>query len=157
MEPQRRGARRATAEENNQLTEQVIGAAIAVHRELGPGLLESVYESCLAFELRERGCIVERQRPQPVKYKTLTIEVGYRIDLAVRSTKGTDVLVELKAVDKVIPIHGAQLLTHLRLSDCAVGLLINFNVELLKDGVTRFVNDFPEALCASSAHSAPPR
>ena len=156
MKPQRRGARRVSAEELNQLTARIIGAAIAVHRELGPGLLESVYESCLAFELKELGYQVERQKSQPVTYKTLTIEAGYRIDLAVASN-GAEVLVELKAVDKVIPIHEAQLLTHLKLAGCPVGLLINFNVELLKDGVTRLVNDFPEALCASSAPSAPLR
>ena len=157
MKPQRRGGRGGSAEELNQVTDQIIGAAIAVHRELGPGLLESVYESCLAFELGERGYEVERQRPQAVRYKSLTIEAGYKIDMAIRNAHGVEVLVELKAIEKIIPIHEAQLLTHLKLSGCPVGLLINFNVELLKDGVRRLVNNFPEELCASSPPSAPLR
>jgi GxxExxY protein len=120
-------------EEINDLTERIIGAAIEVHRELGPGLLESTYKACLAHELRSQGLLVEAEKEMPVRYKNLVIEVGYRRDLLVEGK----VIVELKAVDKVHPIHEAQLLTYLRLSQCKVGLLLNFNVKLLKDGITR--------------------
>ena len=157
MEPQRRGERGVTAEELNALSEAIIGAAIAVHRELGPGLLESVYEACLAYELRERGLRVERQRFQGLRYKALTVEDAYRIDLVVENGPAV-VFVELKAVEKLLPIHEAQLLTPLKLAGCTLGLLINFNVEILKDGIRRRVHRFPDtALCASSAPSAPPR
>jgi len=120
----------------NELTEAIIGAAIEVHRVLGPGLLESVYEACLVYELEERGLKVERQRVQPVIYKGMRFDCGYRIDLLVED----QVIVELKAVEHVNPIHEAQLLSYLKLSGRAVGLLINFNVKLLKDGLRRFVN-----------------
>lgn len=118
------------------LTETIIGAAIEVHRELGPGLLESAYEACLVYELGERGAKVERQLILPVVYQGIRIDCGYRIDLWVDG----QVIVELKAVEHVKPIHEAQLLSYLKLSGCAVGLLINFNVKLLKDGIRRFVN-----------------
>ena len=128
-----------------------------VHRAFGPGLLESVYEACLAYERLERGLRVQRQTLQSLRYKRLTIDNAYRIDLVVESGSAI-VLVELKAVEKLLPIHEAQLLTHLKLSGCTLGLLINFNVEMLKEGIRRRVNDFPDdALCASSAFSAPPR
>ena len=120
----------------HELTETIIGAAIEVHRELGPGLLESAYEACLVYELEERGLNVERQKSLPVIYKTNRIDCGYRLDLLVED----QVIVELKAVDHVKPIHQAQLLSYLKLSGRAVGLLINFNVKLLKDGLRRFVN-----------------
>jgi GxxExxY protein len=120
----------------NQLTEQIIGASIEVHRELGPGLLESTYEAALAFELSARGLAFERQAALPVRYKGLLIEVGYRLDLLV----GDSVIVELKAVERVDRIHEAQLMTYLKLSGKKVGLLINFNVPLLKDGIIRRVN-----------------
>lgn len=118
------------------ITEVVIGAAIAVHRALGPGLLESAYEACLVYELMERGVQIERQKALPVTYRGIRIDCGYRIDLLVENR----VIVELKAVEKVIPIHEAQLLTYLRLSGMQVGLLLNFNVSLMKDGVKRYVH-----------------
>jgi GxxExxY protein len=120
----------------DELTKAITGAAIEVHRELGPGLLESAYETGLVYELEERELRVERQRPQPVIYKAARIDCGYRIDLLVEN----QVVVELKAVEKIKAIHEAQLLSYLKCSDRAVGLLINFNVRLLKDGIRRFVN-----------------
>jgi GxxExxY protein len=124
-------------EKLNGITEQIIAAAIEVHRALGPGLLESAYEACLAFELAERGLGVERQKGLPVTYRGVTVDCGYRIDLLVESA----VVVELKAVERLEPIHEAQLLSYLKLSECKVGLLINFNVRMLKDGLRRMVND----------------
>jgi GxxExxY protein len=117
------------------LTELIIGAAIAVHRELGPGLLESAYEACLAHELDERGLGVDRQIPLPIRYRGLRIDCGYRIDLLVEDR----VIVELKAVDQLLPIHEAQLLSYLKLSGRKVGLLLNFKVKMLRDGVRRFI------------------
>ena len=122
----------------NRITEAIIGAAIEVHRELGPGLLESAYELALVFELTRRGLRVSRQKPLPLIYKGHHLDVGYRLDLLVEDA----VIVELKAVDQIAPIHHAQLITYLKLSGCSVGLLINFNVPLLKDGIVRLVNDF---------------
>jgi len=123
----------------NQITEGIIGAAIKVHRDLGPGLLESAYETCLAFELVERGLKVEQQKPLPVVYREVKLDCGYRLDILVEEA----VIVEVKAVDRLAPIHKAQLLSYLRLSGCKVGLLINFNVKVLKDGIRRVVNDLP--------------
>ena len=108
---------------------------MAVHRELGPGLLESAYEACLAFELVERGLSVERQKALPVKYRGVNVDCGYRIDLLVEGK----VIIELKAVERLEPIHEAQLLSYLKLSGCKVGLLINFNVKVLKSGIRRLV------------------
>ncbi|MFB0538014.1 MAG: GxxExxY protein [Anaerolineae bacterium] len=125
----------------NQITEHIIGAAIAVHRALGPGLLESAYEACLAFELAQRGLKVEQQKPLPVLYREVKLDCAYRLDLLVEET----VIVEIKAVDRLSPIHQAQLLSYLKLSGCKVGLLINFNVRVLKDGIRRMVNDFPDS------------
>ena len=125
----------------DRITEGIIGAAIEVHRNLGPGLLESAYESCLAFELVERGLKVEQQKPLPVVYREVKLDCGYRLDLLVEEA----VIVEVKAVDRLAPIHKAQLLSYLRLSGCKVGLLINFNVKVLKDGIRRVVNDFPDS------------
>jgi GxxExxY protein len=119
--------------ENEGLTEKIIGAAIDVHRELGSGLLESAYEAALAHEFHLRGIRFERQKEMPVRYKGFLIEVGYRLDLLVEDS----VIVELKAVTEMHPIYEAQLITYLRLSGCRVGLLINFNVPRLKDGLTR--------------------
>ncbi len=121
---------------SDELTKAIIGAAIEVHRELGPGLLESAYETCLVYELEERGLRVERQRLQPVIYKAARIDCGYRIDLLVEN----QIVVELKAVEKTKAIHEAQLLSYLKCSGRSVGLLINFNVRLLKDGIRRYVN-----------------
>ncbi len=124
----------------NDITEAIIGAAICVHRELGPGLLESAYEACLAYELTERKLQIERQKGLPVVYRGVELDCGYRIDLLVEN----EVIVELKAVELLEPIHDAQLLSYLKLSGCEVGLLINFNVRVLKDGIRRFVNKFQE-------------
>lgn len=123
------------------MTEGIIGAAISVHRELGPGLLESVYETCLAAELIERGIKVERQVPMPVSYKGERLECGFRVDLLVEGI----VIVELKSIANLEPVHTAQLLTYLRLSRCRIGFLINFNVRLLRDGIRRFVYDPPDS------------
>ena len=122
------------------LTEMIIGGAIEVHRHLGPGLLESTYESCLAFELSQRGLIVARQKELPVVYKDVRIDCGYRIDLLVNGT----VVLELKAVEKLMPIHEAQLLSYLKLSGLKLGLLFNFNVRQLTDGLKRIVNGLDE-------------
>lgn len=120
----------------NAITQTIIGAAIEVHRTLGPGLLESAYEACLAFELTSRNLAVETQRPLPLVYHDVKLECGYRIDLLVAGT----VVVEIKSVERLAPIHEAQMISYLKLSGCNVGLLINFNVCTLKDGLRRFVN-----------------
>ncbi|TAM48093.1 MAG: GxxExxY protein [Gammaproteobacteria bacterium] len=120
----------------NFITGQVVDSAIAVHKELGPGLLESTYEACLAHELVNRGLSVERQKNMPVTYRGTKIDCGYRLDLLVNG----HVIVELKAVERFDRIHEAQLLSYLKLSDKKVGLLINFNVKRLKDGMRRFVH-----------------
>ena len=114
---------------------EILDAAMAVHRELGPGLLESAYEQCLAFELARRGLKVERQKELPLVYQGMKIDAGYRIDLLVADA----VVVELKAVERLEPIHEAQLLSYLKLAKRRIGFLMNFNVRLLKDGVRRFV------------------
>ena len=124
-------------EKPNEITEEIIVSAIAVHRALGPGLLESAYEACLAYELTERGLAIERQKGLPVIYRGVNVDCGYRIDLLVEGL----VVVELKAVDKLGPIHEAQLLSYLKLSGCQVGLLLNFNVKMLKQGIRRMVNN----------------
>lgn len=124
----------------NEVTEAIIGGAIAVHREFGPGLYESTYESCLAQELIERGLPFDRQKVLPVQYHGIVIDQAYRIDLMVDGL----VIVELKVVDKLIAIHDAQLLSYLKLSRLKVGLLINFNVLVLKDGIRRLVNGLDE-------------
>ncbi len=134
----------------HEITEQIIGAAIAVHRALGPGLLESTYEACLAHELSERNLHVERQKALPILYKGVRIDCGYRLDLLVEG----QVIVELKAVTNLGPIHEAQVLSYLRLSGCHVGLLINFHVRRLSYGVRRFVSKLPEVPSAPSAYSA---
>lgn len=136
--------------EINRVTEQIIGAAIEVHSALGPGLLESAYEACLAHELTQRGLRVERQRPVPVVYKGVELDCGYRIDLLVEDA----VVVELKAVEAFLPVHEAQVISYLKLSGHHVGLLINFNVVRLRDGLRRLVHDLSESPSASSASSA---
>jgi GxxExxY protein len=123
-------------EQINQVTEKIIGAAINVHRALGPGLLESAYEACLAFELVETGLKIEQQKPIPVIYKRVRLDCGYRLDLLVNDI----VIVEVKSVDQLMPIHEAQLLRYLKLSGCKVGLLVNFNVKMLKEGIRRLAN-----------------
>ena len=120
----------------NGITEVIIGGAIQVHRVLGPGLLESAYEACLAFELKKRGLRIEEQKPLPLVYDQVKLDCGYRIDLVVEGA----VVVEVKSVDALAPIHEAQVISYLKLSGCKVGLLINFNVLQLKQGIRRFVN-----------------
>jgi GxxExxY protein len=119
---------------HNELTHQIIGAAIEVHRLLGPGLLESAYEECLCRELSLRNMKISRQLPVPVVYKDVKLECGYRLDLVVEDK----VVVELKCIEAFAPVHEAIMLTYLRLSGYPVGLLINFNVTILKDGIKRF-------------------
>jgi GxxExxY protein len=123
--------------EINAITHEIIGAAIKVHRHFGPGLLESAYERCLAFELARRGLFVEVQVGLPLIYDGITIDAGYRLDLRVERA----VIVEIKAVESVELIHKAQLLSYLRLSGCRVGLILNFNVVQLTDGITRMILD----------------
>jgi GxxExxY protein len=117
------------------LSKAIIGAAIEVHRQLGPGLLESAYEECLAHEFSLCNILFERQKPVPVTYKTVRLDCGFRLDFLVDSL----VVVELKAVDKLAPIHQAQMLTYLKLTECRLGLLLNFNVTMLRDGIKRVV------------------
>ena len=126
----------------NRVTEEIIGAAIEVHRALGPGLLESAYQACLFFEVVQRGMRAEQQKPLPVVYREVRLDCGYRLDLVVED----GVVVEVKAVDRLAPIHEAQLLSYLRLSGYKVGLLINFNVRVLKEGLRRLVNNYPDSL-----------
>ncbi len=121
----------------NQVTEIIIGASIDIHRALGPGLLESTYEACLFYELEQRGLWVNKQVALPVSYKEVELEVGYRLDLLVQNK----VVVELKSVKELLPVHTAQLLTYLKLSNHRLGLLINFNVAKLTDGIKRIAND----------------
>ena len=125
----------------NPLTERVIGAAIKVHRALGPGLLESVYQSCLVFELRRSGLLVEANVPLPVVYDDVRLDLGFRLDGVVEDY----LVLELKSVEKLVAIHDAQVLTYLKLSGYPIALLINFNVTLLKDGVKRLINANPAA------------
>lgn len=125
----------------NELSEKIIGAAIEVHRELGPGLLESTYEACLAHELNLQGIKAVRQQKQPIHYKGLEIDEAYRIDVIVEDR----IILELKVVDQLNDIHLAQLLTYLKLSGCSLGYLINFNVPLLKNGIRRVVNNHAES------------
>ncbi len=126
-------------EELDKITQSIIGAAIQVHQTLGPGLLESAYEACLAYELGILGLKVETQKPLPLVYKSVRLDCGYRIDLLVEDK----VIVEIKSVDQIMPIHHAQVISYLKLSGFKVGLLINFNEKLLKHGVHRIVNEFP--------------
>ncbi len=121
----------------NDIARQVYQCALTVHRRLGAGLLESAYEECLAYELGKSGLYVERQKGLPLIYDEIQLDVGYRLDLLVENK----VIVELKAVERLADIHVAQLITYLKLSGCKLGLLINFNVTLLKDGVRRLVNN----------------
>lgn len=136
-----------TRKQIDQLTDRVIGGAIEVHRQLGPGLLESTYESCLCWELQSAGIEFARQLELPIRYKGNCVQAGYRLDLLIENV----LIVELKSIDRIEPIHKAQLLTYLRLSGLQVGLLINFNTPLLKDGVVRIVNNLPEDASAPVA------
>jgi len=121
--------------EINQITEKIIGCAIEVHKTLGPGLLESVYEECLAFELQHQNLTFSRQVIVPVSYKTVKMDCGYKIDILVENA----VVVELKSIEMILPVHEAQILTYLHFTEKKIGLLINFNVKLLKTGIKRFI------------------
>ena len=120
----------------NEISEKIIGCAIQVHHELGPGLLESSYEECLYYELVQSGLLVEKQKPLPLVYKEVKLDCGYRLDILVEKK----VIVEVKSVEALTDIYLAQVLTYLKLSNCKLGLLMNFNVVLLKDGIKRIVN-----------------
>ncbi len=124
--------------ETNEITKTIIGAAIEVHRTLGPGLLESTYEACLFYELDQMGLYVERQVELPVRYKKVSLNVGYKIDLLVEN----QVIIELKSVKELLPVHTAQIITYLKISNTSKGLLMNFNVAKLIDGVKRISNDW---------------
>ena len=133
--------RDAETQSFNELTDRVIGTCIEIHRALGPGLLESTYEECLCYELSQAGIKFERQKPLPVHYKEVNLECGYRLDLVVEQK----LIVESKAVGEIAPIHEAQLLTYLKLSGLTLGLLINFNVPVLKAGIKRIANNFQDS------------
>lgn len=126
-----------SVESLNVLTEKIIGCAIEVHKGIGPGLLESAYEECLCFEQSQAGLSFERQVPLPVVYKGVNLDCGYRLDLIVEG----QIILEIKAVDKIIPIHEAQLLSYLRMLDKRVGLILNFHSTVLKNGIKRIVNN----------------
>jgi GxxExxY protein len=135
----------------NQLTEIIIGSAIEVHRATGPGLMESVYEQCLCYELSQRDLRFQREVELPVKYKGIKLDCGFRMDMIVEDA----IVLELKTVDQLLPIHSAQLLTYLKLSGKKLGLLINFNEPVLKRGLRRLANHAPDAAAAEpSAPSA---
>lgn len=134
----RRGAETQSFKE---ITEHVIGACIGIHKQLGPRLLESAYEECLCYELSAFGIRFERQKSLPVKYKTVKLDCGYRLDLVVEDK----IVLELKTVEHLLPIHEAQLLTYLKLSGLTLGLLINFNVPVLKNGIKRIANNFVDS------------
>ena len=120
--------------EMNEITQKIIGCAIQVHKSLGPGLLESAYEECLSYELIKNGLNIKRQQPTPVVYKEIKLECGYRIDILVENS----VVVELKVVDEFNPVHEAQILTYKKFSNKSLGLLINFNVTILRNGIRRY-------------------
>ena len=124
----------------NELSSNIIGAAIEVHKNLGPGLLESTYEECLCVELKLRNLSFERQKILPIENKGKKLDCGYRLDIVVEGK----IIVELKSCEKIEPIHTAQLLTYLKLAKLKLGLLLNFNVPIMRDGIVRLVNDLPE-------------
>ncbi len=121
----------------NELSGIVIGAAIEVHKVLGPGLLESAYENCLCHELQLKNVVFERQRPLPITYKGVDLDCGYRLDVVVQGM----LVIEVKACERIEPIHQAQLLTYLKLSGLSLGLLLNFNVPVMRDGIVRVANE----------------
>ncbi|MCF8361977.1 MAG: GxxExxY protein [Prolixibacteraceae bacterium] len=122
----------------NKITETVIGCAIKVHKTLGPGLLESAYQECLFYELQKAGMKVEKEKPLPLIYEEVKLNCGYRVDLMIEN----QIIVELKAVDELTDVHLAQILTYLKLADCKIGLLINFNVTQLTKGLKRVINKY---------------
>jgi len=121
--------------ENDPLTKKIIGFAIGVHRHLGPGLLESAYEECLCYEIEQGGLSFRRQVALPIVYKAVRLDCGYRMDIVVQD----QVIVELKTIERLLPIHEAQMLTYLKLSGIRIGLLLNFNTPVLKDGIRRML------------------
>ena len=121
----------------NEIGKIVVNSAIKVHKSLGPGLLESAYEACLAYELKKRIRDIQTQVGLPLVYDEVKLDVGYRLDIFIEGK----VIIELKAVEKILPIHKAQIISYLRLSECKLGFLLNFNVYLMKDGINRIVND----------------
>ena len=125
----------------DEISHRIIGAAIEVHRHLGPGLLESAYQSCLTYELKQLGLKVEEQRSLPVIYKDVRLDCGYRLDLVVED----EIIIEIKAIEKLLLIHEAQLLSYLRIAKKRVGLLMNFHVSVLKNGLKRIVNEYPDS------------
>ena len=125
-------------EELNRLSNMAIGSAIEVHKVLGPGLLESAYQQCLAWELRQQGLSVKEQVSVPIRYKALDVSNAYRLDMLIEE----ELIVELKAVDKIEPVHIAQMLTYLKVNRLRLGLLLNFNVEVMKKGIRRVVSNF---------------
>ncbi|MBN2175293.1 MAG: GxxExxY protein [Bacteroidales bacterium] len=122
----------------NELTEKIIGCAIQVHKELGPGILESAYIECLKYELEQNGLKVHKEKPLPLIYREVKLEAGYRVDLLVENT----IIVEVKSVETLNDVHTAQVLTYLKLNNNRIGLLINFNVSILKNGIKRLINKF---------------
>ncbi|MDO9547651.1 MAG: GxxExxY protein [Candidatus Marinimicrobia bacterium] len=120
----------------NEISKTVVNCALRVHKSLGPGLLESAYEECLFYELKKEGLTVEKQKPLPLIYEEVKLDIGYRVDLLVDHK----VIIEIKAVEALNDVHMAQILTYLKLSGCKLGLLINFNVALIKNGIRRVVN-----------------
>ena len=124
----------------NGLSNKIIGAAIEVHKNLGPGLLESIYEECLCHELNLRGFSIERQKPLPITYKDKLLDCNYRLDIVVEGA----IVLELKSCETIEPIHKAQLLTYLKMSGFSLCLLLNFNVSVMRDGIVRVVNKFKE-------------
>lgn len=126
--------------ELEEIGKEVVDSAVRVHRTLGPGLLETAYQRCLCHELRKRGCVAEEEVSLPIRYGDIYIDAGYRLDILVERS----VIIENKVVEKMLPIHQAQLLTYLKLSSLHLGYLINWNVLLIKDGVRRMVHDYPD-------------
>jgi GxxExxY protein len=126
----------------NEITSIIIEKAIKVHKELGPGLLESAYKECLVYELLQSGLKIEKEKPLPLVYHNVKLECGYRVDIMVEDK----VIVEIKSIEALADIHTAQVLTHLKLANCKIGLLMNFNVSLLKDGIKRCINKYYKTL-----------
>ena len=133
--------------EIEEIARQIVDSAVKVHKNLGPGLLESAYQTCLAYELEHRGLRVETEVLQPVQYGIVTIDAGYRLDMLVESL----VIIENKAVEQLLPIHQAQLLTYLKLHDCKLGFLINWNVPLIKDGIKRFALGYAPQISSTTS------
>lgn len=124
--------------DSGELSKKIIGGAIEVHKAMGPGLLESIYKTCLAYELKNMGLTVETEVPLPVRYKDLVLDSAYRMDMIIED----EIVLELKAVEQMLPLYSAQLLSYLKLGDKRLGLLLNFNVPVMKQGIKRVVNNF---------------